>query len=265
MDMINAQDGFTAGLPVTPFDGVHADHAGELTKGHLHYNALLNAVTNDKPNDPFQSLSSWADWKAFHDFRSGTGLDFSGNDNHAVQVDAVNPALMRHDALINDISYIRPDGTNRYWEAGAVLGQSYTKALFIKFDDLSTQGIMQDTVDGTRVFLSSGTSEFRAYHDSFAVNANFASSNITIDQYHLIVVTYDASTTTMKSYLDGVLMNTNTGVENHSRTTPEAIGAQNLTGTGEYKGSMVFAAYSDEVMELSDVQALNTAAQSLVV
>lgn len=265
IDMINPQDGLTTGLPVLTFDGVHADHTGELTKGHLHYNALLNAVTNDKPNDPFQSLSSWADWKTFHDFRSGTGLDFSGNGNHAVQIDAVNPALMRHDTLINDIAYIRPDGTNRYWQTGAVLGQSYTKAVFIKFDDLSTQGVMQDIVGGTRMFLSSGTNAFRAYHNSSAVNANFANSNITIDQYHLIVVTYDASTTTMKSYLDGVLMNTNTSVANHSRTTPEAIGAQNLTGTGVFNGGMVFAAYSDEVMELADIQALNTASQSLII
>ena len=270
MDMINAQDGFTAGLPVAPFDGVHADHAGELTKGHLHYNALLNAVTNDKPNDPFQSLSSWADWKAFHDFRSGTGKDFSGNNNHAVQIDAVtNPALMKHDTLINDFAYVRDfagaAGTDRYWSAGAVLGQSYTKAVFIRFNDFNTQGVMQDLTDGTRMFMSLGTNEFRCYHGSSLVNANFDASNITLDQYHLIALTYDAATTTMKSYLDGVLMNTNTGVANHSRTTPEAIGAQNLVGLRPFGGAMLFAAYSDEVMELSDVQALNTASQSLVV
>ena len=69
----------------------------------------------------------------------------------------------------------------------------------------------------------------------------------------------------MRSYLDGVLMNTNTGVANHSRTTPEALGAQNLTGTGVFGGGMVFAAYSDVVLELSDIQALNAASQSLII
>lgn len=267
MDMINVQDDYTAGLPVDNYDGVHADHAGELTKGHLHYNALLNAQTNDKPNDPFESLTSWPDWKAFHDFRSGTGLDVSGNANHAVQIDAVtNPALMKHDATINDLAYIRDaGGTDRYWQAGAMLGASYTKAVYVKFSSLGTQGLIQDHNDGTRMHLSAGTSVFRCYHGSSGTRVAFPSSLITLNEYQLIVLTYDASTTTMKLYLDGALMDTNTGVANHSRTVPEAIGAQTLTGTGKIGGGMVFAAYSDEVFDAAAVAALNVAAQSLLV
>jgi len=267
MDMINAQDGYTTGLPVIPFDGVHADHAGELTKGHLYFNASLNAQTNDKPNDPFQSLTSWATWKAFHDFRSGTPLDFSGNGNHATHQDAVTlPALFQHDALTNEIAFIREAGGNdRYLSAGAMLGASYTKAAFVKFSSLATQGIIQDHNDGTRMHLSSGTGILRCYHNSSSQKVYFPNTEIVLNQYHLVVLTYDAAGTTMKLYLDGVLKDTNASVANHSRTVPEAIGAQTHVNNGVLGGGMVLAAYSDTVMELADVQALNTAAQSLIV
>ena len=49
-DVINAWGGaYDAGLPVAPFDGTHANRAGELTKGHLLAAALVDAEANTDP------------------------------------------------------------------------------------------------------------------------------------------------------------------------------------------------------------------------
>ncbi|PCI99042.1 MAG: hypothetical protein COB14_06805 [Alphaproteobacteria bacterium] len=266
-DMINPRFGYSAGLPVAQFDSFHADRAGDITKGHLRYNALLRAALNTNPQAPFDSLTSWSFWKAFHDFRSGTERDLSGNANHLTQKDAVtNPALIKYDSAVEELVYDRDaGGTDRYWQAGAVLGTSYTKSVFMRFDSLDTQGLMQNSGGGTRMFLSSGSSALRVYHGSSANRVEFSNTNITVGQYYLVTATYDAVATTMKLYLDGALMDTNTNVANHALVSAEYIGAQNGSGAGQMDGAMMFAAYLDGVLELATVQELNTAAQGLVV
>ncbi|PCJ99974.1 MAG: hypothetical protein COA45_03945 [Zetaproteobacteria bacterium] len=253
------------GLPVLADDGVHANRLGVIEQGHLRYDALLRAQLNTSPSEPFQSLTSWSNWKAFYDFRTGTGLDMTGNGFHATQQDAVATADMPYDVTVQSMAYIRAaGGTDKYWAAGTMLGASYTKAAFVKFDSLSTQGVMQDHNDGTRMHLSSGSGVFRSYHNSSSQRVAFPNTDIVLGKYHLIVLTYDAPSTTMKLYLDGSLKETNATVANHTRTTVEAIGAQTHVNNGVLGGGMVFAAFSDVVMSLTDVQALNTAAQGLV-
>ncbi|PCJ99811.1 MAG: hypothetical protein COA45_03065 [Zetaproteobacteria bacterium] len=254
-----------AGLPVVTTDGVHANRLGVIEQGQLRYDALLRAQLNASPSEPFQSLASWGSWKAFHDFRSGTGLDMTGNGNHATQQDAVATADMIYDPVVQSMAFIRAaGGTDKYFSAGAMLGASYTKAALVKFSSLSTQGVMQDHNDGTRMHLSSGTGVFRSYHNSSSQKVAFPNTDIVLGKYHLIVLTYDAATTTMKLYLDGILKDTNASVANHTRTTFEAIGAQTHVNNGVLGGGMVFAAFSDTVMSLANVQALNISAQGLV-
>ncbi len=269
-DWINQRFGSTLpGLPVMTDDGVHADRAGTLTQGELMDTALIRAQANSAPNDPFQSLASFSTWDGFHDFRSGTGLDFSGNGNDLIQADAVtNLALTKFDTSnANTFVFDRDDGdTDRYWHVGAPLGASYTKAIMLRFDDLNaTEGIWQNVSDGTRFFYTVGSNEIRAYHDTSSIRVTISGNSITLNKWHLIVITYDEPTTTMRAYLDGVLIDTNTNVAAHPAVVNEALGAQNLSGLRPFRGGMLFAAYADTVIDQTAITALNTAAQSLLI
>ncbi len=261
-DTINPRYGYSAGLPVGQSDSIHADRAGDIIKGHLRYNALLRAAVNTAPNDPFQSLSRWTNWDAFIDFRSGTGRDMTGNDNHTTRIGV---PLIRFDAVTEQLVYDRPGGSDRYMRAGSTLGVSYTKTVFVKFDTLVTQGLMMDSNGETRFFLSNSANQVRAYHSSSSDRVNFSRGDLTSGQYYLITVTYDSASTTMKIYLDGVLKDTNTSVGVHSLSGGEYIGAQNGVAGNPLDGDIIFAAYSDVVFDGSAVSALNTAAQELVV
>ncbi|MGH1377312.1 MAG: LamG-like jellyroll fold domain-containing protein [Alphaproteobacteria bacterium] len=269
MDMINPQDGYETGLPVMPYDGVHADHAGELAKGHLHYNALLNALSNDKPNDPFESLSMWNDFVAFHDFRSGGGLDYSGNGNHLTLADAANPPLMVHDTATGGVDAIVSTNTNgaanRYWHMGVPLPDSYTKVIMVRFTDLDgTEGIFQNHDQGVRFFYTNGANEIRAYHDNSGVAVSISGNDINLGEWHTIAVTYDQATTTMSIYLDGVLKETNSGVAAHSGTVMEVVGAQNLVGQRPFRGDFVYAGYTASAMSQTQITELHDASQTLL-
>ena len=261
-DTINPRYGYSVGIPIGQSDSIHADRAGEIVKGHLRYNALLRAAVNTAPNDPFESLSSWADWDAFIDFRSGTGRDMTGNDNHTTRVGV---PLIRFDAVTEQLVYDRPGGSDRYMRAGSVSGASYTKTVFVKFDTLVTQGLMMDNNGETRFFLSNSANQVRAYHLSSSDRVDFSQGDLTAGQYYLITVTYDSASTTMKLYLDGVLKDTNSSVGAHSLSGGEYIGAQNGAADNPLDGDMLFVAYSEEAFDDPTVSALNTAAQGLVV
>ncbi len=269
-DWINQRYGSNnAGLPAQTDDGVHVDRLGTITQGGLMDEALIRAQANTAPNDPFESLASWSEWDGFHDFRSGTGLDFSGNGNDLIQADAVtNLALTKFDTSnANTFVFDRDDGdTDRYWHVGAPLGASYTKAVMLRFDDLgATEGIWQNSDQGTRFFYTVGSNEIRAYHDSSSQRVTISGDDITLNQWHMIVVTYDEPTTTMRIYLDGVLIDTNTNVAAHPAVVNEALGAQNLTAQRPFRGGMLFAAYADTVIDQTAITSLNTAAQSILV
>ncbi|MBL4761297.1 MAG: hypothetical protein JKY93_01190, partial [Gammaproteobacteria bacterium] len=256
-----------AGLPVQTTDGVHADRLGVIEQGHLRYDALLRAQANTKPSDPFQSLASWSDWKAFHDFRTGTGLDMTGNGFHAAQADAVtNTANMKYDTVTRSMVYDRiAADVARYFHAGVQLGASYTKALFLRFDDLSaTIGIFQNHDEGVRFFYTVGSNEIRAYHSSSSARVDISGNDIILGKWHSLVVTYDEPTTTMKIYLDGVLKGTNAAVAAHPAVVNEAIGAQNLVGLRGFRGAMMYAAHSYSAMDQTAITALNTVSQNLV-
>ncbi len=263
-DTINPRYGYSDNLPVAnkAGDGIHSDRAGDITKGHLRYNSLLRAAVNAEPNAPFSNLASWAGWDAFIDFRSGTGRDMTGNGNHLIRNGV---PLIRFEGITQQLVFDRPSGSSRYYRAGSTTGVSYTKSVFIKFDTLDTQGLMQDSDNGTRFFLTSSGNELRAYHTSSSDRVDFPRGDLATGQYYLITVTYDSASTTMKIYLDGVLKDTNTSVGAHSLSGGEYIGAQNGSGAGKMEADMAFVGYRSTVMTLTEIQDLNTAAQSLIV
>ncbi|MBL4761240.1 MAG: hypothetical protein JKY93_00905, partial [Gammaproteobacteria bacterium] len=186
---------------------------------------------------------------------------------HAAQADAVtNTANMKYDTVTRSMVYdrIAADG-QRYFHAGVQLGTSYTKALFLRFDDLSaTIGIFQNHDEGVRFFYTVGSNEIRAYHGSSSVRVGISGNDITLGKWYSLVVTYDEPSTTMKIYLDGVLKQTNTAVAAHPAIVNEAIGAQNLAGLRGFRGAMMYAAHSYSAMDQTAITALNTVSQNLV-
>ena len=106
------------------------------------------------------------------------------------------------------------DGTNDYVSCGNILPPSYTKEAWINISDLSANNnIISGGVGGQHAFWAPGlfSSQLSAGHNLTYNQVNDPVSLLINTWYH-VAVTYDAATTTMKLYKNGVLVSTNTAV-----------------------------------------------------
>ncbi len=126
------------------------------------------------------------------------------------------------------------DGSNDYVQCGSILTPSYTKEAWVNLNNyvaFAGNIISGGESSGRHAFwlpngiLSSGhNGTFNAVVDNIQLSLN--------TWYH-VAVTYDAATTTMKLYRNGMLVATNTAV-------PDYLNGQNVTlGSYEVSGSPV--------------------------
>lgn len=129
------------------------------------------------------------------------------------------------------------DGTNDYVSVGNILTASYTKEAWI---NVTTTGAGNNIVSsgGHAFWAPSGTGQLSAGHDGTWQYVQDPTPLVAGTWYH-VAVTYDAATTTMRLYKDGVLVSSNTAV-------PPYVGT-NLVNIGAYEGLATFFGSMDEV------------------
>lgn len=267
-DTINARYGYSTGLPVPQVDSFHATRAGDITIGHLRYQALVRAAANADAKAPFGALSFNAALIAFWDFRTGTPRDMSGHGNHLVRF-GTNPPLYRVDSQIDQLAWIRPaSSTSRVHQLPMALPASYTIAVYVKLDDLTAATAFLQKADGAtanqhRLQYSASNADVRAGHGATANAVTFPASLLDTTNYHLITLSYDAATTTMRLGHNGTVQATNTAVPAHASTSGSFLGAATSGAGNPLIGKMAFAMVANRALTNVELSELWTAASSL--
>jgi hypothetical protein len=267
-DTINPRYGYSTGLPVPQVDSFHATRAGDITVGHLRYQALVRATANTNFKAPFGTLSFASSLRGFWDFRTGTPRDMSGTGNHLVRF-GTNPPLYRVDSQIDQLAWIRPTGsTTRVHQLPMALPASYTIAVYVKLDDLTAAIAFLQKSDGAaanqhRLQYSASNSDVRAGHGATANSVTFASSVLDTTDYHLVTLTYDAATTTMKLGHNGSVLSTNAAVPAHASTSGSYLGAATAGAGNPLIGKMAFAMVANRALTNAEISELWTSANSL--
>jgi hypothetical protein len=127
------------------------------------------------------------------------------------------------------------DGNNQYVSIGAPLSNntSYTKEAWVNVPITS----------GARNIISSAAAPFWINGGSLQAGHGGSYSNVTdatafpLDKWTHVAVTYDAATTTMKLYRDGILVNTATGVASNYTSEATYI-ASHSAGSSVIQGSV---------------------------
>jgi alpha-tubulin suppressor-like RCC1 family protein len=122
-------------------------------------------------------------------------------------------------------THLNFDGTNDYVLLGNILPASYTKEAWINTSNLSLVNsiISGGFTDGQHTFWVT-SSKLSAGHNSSYIAVQDPSVLLANTWYH-VAVTYDATTTTMKLYKDGILVATNTNVPAYSSGNMVRVGA----------------------------------------
>jgi hypothetical protein len=122
-------------------------------------------------------------------------------------------------------THLNFDGTNDYVLLGNVLPASYTKEAWINTSNLSLVNsiISGGFTDGQHTFWVT-SSKLSAGHNSSYIAVQDPSVLLANTWYH-VAVTYDATTTTMKLYKDGILVATNTNVPAYLSGNMVRVGA----------------------------------------
>ena len=99
------------------------------------------------------------------------------------------------------------DGTDDKVTPAVQLGSSFAISIWIKQNDQNTRYIL-DARDASNTSAISVQSQSEGAGIKLVSNAFNASSEVSINAWHHVAITYDSSSTTGKLYVDGVLDNT---------------------------------------------------------
>jgi hypothetical protein len=133
------------------------------------------------------------------------------------------------------------DGVDDYVSCGSILTPSYTKEAWINTSNLSAfNNIISSGVNGNHAFWAPNSygSRLSAGHN-FTWNAVQDPTPLAVSTWYHVAVTYDAATTTMRLYKNGVLVSSNNAVPAHTGGNGVSIGA--------YGNGFVFFGLIDEV------------------
>jgi hypothetical protein len=132
------------------------------------------------------------------------------------------------------------DGANDYVTVGNILGASYTKEAWVK---LSIAGLANNIISGSDAAGQHAFWAPTAYNNKLSAGHNGIWNQVqdptplVIGQWYHVAVTYDAATTTLKLYKDGVLVSTNNAVPAYLSGNIVNLGAYQAT-QNLYGGSM---------------------------
>lgn len=258
MDPVNDRgDGEAANLPIAPFDGIHANRLGELTKGRLLYAGLARAAANAAPNAPFSGFASWADIASLYDFRSGGGKDQGPGGYHLTQPHS-NPPLIRFASAFGTFVYDRPTGTGRTFERPRYLPAQYTIVTRVSFDSLSSaQGILMNALGVSavqqRFFISSSGNIVAGNAGGSQVSV---AHGLSINTIYTLAATYDG--TSIRVYRNGTLLAT-AAAPAPDQTQNLYLGAQGSASTGPLLGDMQWLAVYSRALNAGEISELTTA------
>ena len=129
--------------------------------------------------------------------------------------------------------YLQFDGTNDFVTLGSIIpaGSSYTKEAIIKPNAIT--GVRNILSSSNQVFwINDGT--IKAGHGSNFAHVS-ASAAVLLNTWTHVAVTYDAPTTTMKLYINGVMVSQNTSVP---VTTSTSIQVGAYASVGLFSGGL---------------------------
>ncbi|WP_176086420.1 LamG-like jellyroll fold domain-containing protein [Martelella sp. HB161492] len=275
-DTINPRYGYSTGLPVPMVDSHHATRAGDITKGHLRFQALQRAAANSACHAPFSGLSffSPATTTALWDFRTGTPLDISGNGNHLIRSTESNPPLYRVDPktgtapALDELAWTRTaTSTHRVHQLPMALPAAYTIAVYQRFDQLTSAMAFLQKADGAtasqhRFQFSASNNDVRAGHGSAADTVSFSAAGVLdTTSFHLLMLSFDG--TTMRLYHNGTLKDQAASAA-HASQAESYLGAATGTPGNPLIGTMAFAMVASRALTSIEVSELWTTAQSLL-
>lgn len=116
------------------------------------------------------------------------------------------------------------DGIDDYVEVGKIMPATYTKEAWINASAFSTQtNIISGGSDGEHAFWA--PSGYLSAGHNGVWNSVSDPTQLALNTWYYIAVTYDAATTTMNLYKNGVLISTNTGIAAFNGGNALRIGA----------------------------------------
>jgi len=258
--------------PLTNFDGTHLSRANTIVQGRLMYEAWQRAKLRTSWN-PYSGLSFFANLDAGYDFDIGAGYDLTGNNN-SLTLQGTNDPLVRYDSGLGRYVFDRPSGTGRVWKFPTSVvppaAGSYTRVVLVKFDSLATtQALLEDqdtaTTAANRTLFrhALSTTNIVAGHGT-ASSVNFPNSLLTVGQWAMLAVTYDAPTTTMQLTLNAAVPGsgapTSSAVSANSAPYYGILGGASLAGAtaNAFTGDIALAMVFDKALSSSELAELKT-------
>jgi len=211
-----------AGLPVTPFDGVHANRAGEITKGHLIADALIAARTNLDPWSDWKTLSFWSEIASLYHFRTGRFKDWKGSID--LTQEGSSPASLEKGSVIGGGLVWKKTSSStsgRVFRRAAAWPTSYTIFARVSIASAANTGFFgNNTASPTtdrQAFHYSTTNGFTLINKGTAITRAYTMpTNTKVD----VVLTYDSATQIAKFYANG----TQVGADMTGVSTPATSG-----------------------------------------
>jgi hypothetical protein len=276
-DPINPRYGYSTGLPIQQKSTTdqHANRAGDITMGHLRYQALVRAQSNGSCHAPFSGLSFFGPTAitALWDFRTGSPQDISGNGNHLILYDDTNPPLYLVDVksganpALDELAWTRASAaTRQVHQVPMALPASYTISVYQRFASYANSMAFLQRADAPSdadehrfQYLTSGN--IRAGHGTETATVSFSTTGMNTTDFYLLTLTFDG--TTMKLYLNGTLKSSHASA-GHSSLPNSYLGAASALAGNPLVGTMAFAMVCSRALSALEVGELSNAAQLLL-
>lgn len=146
---------------------------------------------------------------------SGSGTTWTSIGNIQFNTTLVNGVTFVENG---DFDYMSFDGSNDYVETGKtasnlnIYDADYTMEAAVRFDNSSQGMVFGTSTQSYRQGLHVGAGTYsRMYQGHYAMDGSSASNTLTNDVWYHLMWTFDKSAGEMKMYLDGSLIQTQTG------------------------------------------------------
>ena len=146
---------------------------------------------------------------------SGSGTTWTSIGNIQFNTTLVNGVTFVENG---DFDYMSFDGSNDYVETGKtasnlnIYDADYTMEAAVRFDNSSQGMVFGNSTTSYRQVLHVGAGSYsRMYQGHYAMDGSSASNTLTNDVWYHLMWTFDKSAGEMKMYLDGSLIQTQTG------------------------------------------------------